>query len=210
MLLAPVIVVGGVRGGVFTATEAAAVLVGYVLLLTVGLYRSLGIPSLWKVFKDSALTTAIVMLVVATSSVFAWYLAIENVPDTVRDLVVAVTDNRYAFLLMVNLFLLVVGCFVGTVPAILIFVPILQPAAIGFGVDPIHFAILVIVNLMVGLNTPPIGTNRFVIASVAGLRVGEVTRALLPFYAIKLVALGLVTYVSALSLSLPRAMGLLR
>lgn len=210
VLGAPVIIVGGVRGGVFTATEAAAVLVGYVLFLTLFVYRSLTPARLVTTLRESALTTAVVMFVVATSTIFAWYLAIENVPGLVRDLFVSLTDNAHVFLMLVNLFLLVVGCFVDTVPAILIFVPILQPAATGFGIDPIHFSIIVILNLMVGLNTPPIGTNLFVIASVAKLRIGQVSRALIPFFVIKLVALGIITYIPALSLTLPRAMGLIR
>ncbi len=210
VLGAPVIIVGGVRGGVFTATEAAAVLVGYVLFLTLVVYRSLDAPRLVATLRESALTTAVVMFVVATSTIFAWYLAIENVPGLVRDLFVSLTDNTHVFLVLVNIFLLIVGCFVDTVPAILIFVPILQPAAAGFGIDPIHFSIIVILNLMVGLNTPPIGTNLFVISSVAKLRIGEVATALVPFFMIKLVALAIITYIPFLSLALPRAMGLIR
>ncbi len=110
---------------------------------------------------------------------------------------------------MVNVFLLVVGAFVDTVPAILIFVPILQPTAVQFGIDPIHFAIIVIVNLMIGLNTPPVGTNLFVISSVAGRPMMAISKALLPFYAVKIVALLIITYVPALSLWLPRMAGLL-
>lgn len=210
VLLAPVILVGGVRGGVFTATEAAAVLVAYALFLTQVVYRSVDRAKLFEVLRDSALTTATVMVVVATSSLFAWFLALENIPNAARELFTSITDNRYVFLLVVNVFLLGVGCLVDTVPAILIFVPILQPAAIEFGIDPIHFAIVVIVNLMVGLNTPPIGTNLFVISSVTGQSVAAVTRALLPFYVVKLVALALITYVPILSLWLPKLAGLMR
>lgn len=210
VLLAPIIIVGGVRGGVFTATEAAAVLVAYALFLTQVLYRSVDRATLFTVFRDSALTTATVMIVVATSTLFAWFLALENIPNAARELFQAITDNRYVFLLIVNFFLLIVGCLVDTVPAILIFVPILQPTAVEFGIDPIHFSIIVIVNLMVGLNTPPIGTNLFVISSVTGRPVGAITRALMPFYAVKIVALAIITYVPTLSLWLPKAAGLMR
>lgn len=210
VLLAPIIIVGGVRGGVFTATEAAAVLVAYSLFLTQILYRSVDRRALFAVFRDSALTTATVMIVVATSSLFAWFLALENVPNAARELFTMLTDNPYVFLVMVNLFLLVVGCLVDTVPAILIFVPILQPTAVQFGIDPIHFSVVVIVNLMIGLNTPPIGTNLFVISSVAERPVGAITRALMPFYCVKLVALAIITYVPTLSLWLPKAAGLMR
>jgi tripartite ATP-independent transporter DctM subunit len=209
VLIAPFIVLGGVRGGVFTATEAAAVLVIYALFLAVVFYRSADLKTLYEVFRESAVTTATVMVVVGTSSLFAWFLAIESVPNAARLMFTTMTDNPIVFLLAVNLFLIVVGCFVDTVPAILIFVPILQPAAVAFGIDPIHFAIIVIVNLMVGLNTPPIGTNLFVISSVTGRPMGAITRALLPFYAVKIVALAVITYVPFISLWLPRAAGLL-
>lgn len=209
VLVAPVIVVGGVRGGVFTTTEAAAVLVAYALFLNVFFYRSTDLGTLYRVFQKSAVTTATVMLVVGTSSLLAWFLAIENVPNAAREMFTSLTDNPWLFLLAVNLFLIVVGCFVDTVPAILIFVPILQPTAVAFGIDPIHFAIIVIVNLMVGLNTPPIGTNLFVISTVTGRPVGAITRALLPFYAVKILALAIITYVPIISLWLPRAAGLL-
>ena len=209
VLIAPFIVVGGVRGGVFTTTEAAAVLVAYALFLNVAFYRSTGPAALYRVFRESAVTTATVMIVVGTSSLFAWFLAIENVPAAARAMFMALTDNPVLFLLAVNLFLIVIGCFVDTVPAILIFVPILQPAAVAFGIDPIHFAIVVIVNLMVGLNTPPIGTNLFVISSVTGRPIGPIARALLPFFGVKILALAIITYVPFISLWLPRAAGLI-
>lgn len=208
VLAAPLLIVGGVRGGMFTATEAAAILCGYAMLLCVVAYRTVGLAKLVEVFRESAMTTATIMIIVATSNLFAWYLAMENVPNAARDLFQSLTDNPFVFLLMVNVFLLVVGAFVDTVPAILIFVPILQPTAVQFGIDPIHFAIVVIVNLMIGLNTPPVGTNLFVISSVAGRPMMAISKALLPFYAIKIVALLLITYVPALSLWLPRMAGL--
>lgn len=210
VLIAPFIIVGGVRGGVFTATEAAAVLVAYAVFLNVVVYRSTSFAQMFEVFRTSAITTATVMVVVGTSSLFAWFLAIESVPQAARALFSSMTDNPIIFLIVVNIFLLIVGCFVDTVPAILIFVPILQPAAIDFGIDPIHFAIVVILNLMIGLNTPPVGTNLFVISSVTGRPIGGITRALLPFYGIKLIALALITYVPMLSLYLPKLAGLIR
>lgn len=209
VLIAPVIVVGGVRFGIFTTTEAAAVLVAYALFLNMVVYRSTDMTALYAAFRDSAVTTATVMIVVGTSSLFAWFLAIENVPGAARAMFMTMTDNPILFLLAVNVFLLVIGCFIDTVPAILIFVPILQPAAVAFGIDPIHFAIVVIVNLMVGLNTPPIGTNLFVISSVTGRPIGAISRALLPFFGVKLIALALITYVPFISLWLPRAAGLI-
>lgn len=207
VLMAPILLVGGIRGGIFTATEAAAVLVAYALILTVLIHRSLSLRDLIRTLQDSALTTASIMLMIGTSSIFAWYLAIENVPGVIHALFSGITDDPVVFLLTVNVFLLLVGCVLDTVPAILIFVPILQPIALHFGVDPIHFAIVVIVNLMVGLNTPPIGTNLLVISGIARLPVGSVTRALLPFFAVKICALLIITYVPIVSLWLPRYLG---
>ncbi|KAA0971225.1 TRAP transporter large permease [Aureimonas fodinaquatilis] len=209
VLVAPIIIVGGVRGGIFTATEAAAVLCGYAFLLCVVGYRAVSFARLGQVFRESALTSATVMIIVATSNLFAWYLAMENVPNATRDLFQMMTDNPIVFLLLVNLFLLFVGAFVDTVPAILIFVPILQPTAVQFGIDPIHFAIVVIVNLMIGLNTPPVGTNLLVISSIGGKSMGQITRALMPFYVVKIIALIIITYVPAVSLWLPRMAGLI-
>jgi C4-dicarboxylate transporter DctM subunit len=210
VLTAPIIIVGGVRGGVFTATEAAAILVVYALFLTQVVYRSVSAQELFGVFRESMVTTATVMIVVATSTMFAWFLALEDIPTAAKTLFTSITDNRYLFLLIVNLFLLVVGALVDTVPAILIFVPILQPAAVGYGIDPIHFTIVVIVNLMIGLNTPPVGTNLFVISTVTGRPVSAITRALMPFYGVKIVALALITYIPTLSLWLPKLAGLIR
>ncbi len=210
VLIAPILIVGGVRGGVFTATEAAAVLVVYALFLTQIFYRSVSAKELFAVFRESVLTTSTVMIVVATSTMFAWFLALEDIPTAAQALFSSITDNPIVFLLIVNVFLLLVGCLVDTVPAILIFVPILQPTAVSFGVDPIHFSIIVIVNLMIGLNTPPVGTNLFVISTVTGRPVSAITRALLPFYGVKLVALALITYVPSISLWLPKLAGLIR
>ncbi|WP_191058099.1 TRAP transporter large permease [Geminicoccus harenae] len=210
VLIAPVIIVGGVRGGVFTATEAAAVLCVYALFLTCVLYRSVGPKQLFHVFQESALTTATVMIVVGTASLFAWFLAIEDIPRAASALFLSLTDNPIVFLMIVNVFLLMVGAFLDTVPAILIFVPILQPAAVQFGIDPIHFSIVVIVNLMIGLNTPPVGTNLFVISSITNRSMAAISRALLPLYVVKLVALAIITYVPFLSLWLPRMAGLMR
>lgn len=210
VLIAPFIIVGGVRGGVFTATEAAAVLCGYALFLTCVFYRSVGLKELFSVFRESALTTATIMVVVGTSSLFAWFLAIEDIPQAASALFLSISNNPFVFLVIVNIFLLVVGAFLDTVPAILIFVPILQPAAIQFGIDPIHFSVVVIVNLMIGLNTPPVGTNLFVISSITGRPMSAISRALLPLYGVKIAALLLITYVPFISLWLPRLAGLIR
>jgi C4-dicarboxylate transporter DctM subunit len=209
VLVAPLIVVGGVRGGVFTATEAAAVLAAYAIALTLLFYRSLRIRDLLGILLKTAVASAAIMLIIGTSTLFAWFLALENVPLAVERLITAVTDNPIVFLLVVNVLLLIVGCVLDTVPAILILVPILQPLATSFGIDPTHFAVVVIVNLMIGLNTPPVGTNLLVISGVTGQSVGAVTRALLPFYGVKIVALLLITYVPVISTWLPRQMGLL-
>jgi tripartite ATP-independent transporter DctM subunit len=208
VMVGPVIVVGGILGGVFTATESAAVLVVYALLLTMGLYRTIGLSQLYRVLIESAQTTGIVMLMVATSSIFAWFLAIEDIPTLTSKLFASLSADRYVFLAIINVFLLVVGCFLDTVPAILIFVPILGPVAASFGVDPIHFALIVVVNLLIGINTPPVGSSLFVIAAIARLPMSRLSIALLPFYAVQILVLLAVTYLPETVLWLPRAAGL--
>lgn len=208
VLVGPLIVVGGILGGVFTATESAAVLVAYSLFLTMGFYRTIGTRQLYAVLLESARTTGVVMLLVATSSIFAWFLAIQDIPSLTTQLFSDLSANRYVFLAIINLFLLVVGCFLDTVPAILIFVPILGPVAASFGVDPIHFALIVVVNLMIGVNTPPVGSSLFVIAAIAKLPMSRLSIAQLPFYAVQILVLLTVTYLPETVLWLPRLAGL--
>jgi tripartite ATP-independent transporter DctM subunit len=205
-LLLVVVVIGGIIAGIFTATEAAAVAVLYALILGF-VYREVRFVDLPRLFVDSAATTGIVMLLIGASIGMSWIMAFENIPQTVTASLVALTDNKVVILLIVNLILLVVGTFMDMTPAVLIFTPIFLPIATELGIDPIHFGIVMVLNLCVGLCTPPVGSVLFVGVGVAQTTIVRVIRPLLPLFGAMLVALLLVTYLPVLSLWLPRLFG---
>jgi len=205
-LLLLVIVIGGIIAGIFTATEAAAVAVLYALVLAF-IYREIGVGDLPDILLDAASTTAVVMLLIATSIGMAWLLAYENVPQAVTEGLLAVTDNELLLFLMMNLLLLAVGTFMDMTPAVLIFTPIFLPVAVEMGIDPTHFGIVMVLNLCIGLCTPPVGSVLFVGVGVAETRIMTVVRPLLPLFIAMLVALAFVTLVPGLTLWLPGLFG---
>jgi len=205
-LLLLVIVIGGIIAGIFTATEAAAVAVLYALVLAL-IYREIGVGDLPEILLDAASTTAVVMLLIATSIGMAWLLAYENVPQAVTEGLLAVTDNELLLFLMMNLLLLAVGTFMDMTPAVLIFTPIFLPVAMEMGIDPTHFGIVMVLNLCIGLCTPPVGSVLFVGVGVAETRIMTVVRPLLPLFIAMLIALALVTLVPGLTLWLPWLFG---
>ncbi|MDZ4699602.1 MAG: TRAP transporter large permease [Rhodothermales bacterium] len=205
-LLLIIIVIGGIIGGVFTATEAAAVAVLYALVLGF-VYREIGWVDLPKIFVDSAATTGIVMLLIGTSIGMSWIMAFENIPQNVTAALIGLTDNKILILLIINLILLAVGTFMDMTPAVLIFTPIFLPVATELGIDPIHFGIIMVLNLCIGLCTPPVGSVLFVGVGVAQTTIARVIRPLLPLFIAMLVALFLVTYIPAISLWLPGVFG---
>jgi tripartite ATP-independent transporter DctM subunit len=205
-LLAPVILVGGILGGVFTPTEAAAVAVAYILLLGV-LDRRLRLPALYRVCLSAAETTGAVLLIVATSAIFSWIVAIERGPSLFAAALTGFTDNPLLFLLLVNVFVLAVGTLLDPASALLILTPVLLPAANQFGIDPLHFGVILIFNLMIGLLTPPVGLILYVLSSVTDLPFSTVVRGTAPALVPLVVALLLITYVPYLTLALPRALG---
>jgi tripartite ATP-independent transporter DctM subunit len=203
-----IIVLGGILGGVFSATEASAIAVAYALVLGVGIYREITIRQLPELLLKSAKTTAVVMLLVGTSQAVSWALAYERVPQMASQALLNVSDNPIAMLLIVNLLLLAVGMFMDMTPAVLVFTPILLPAAIGLGVDPVHFGIVMIANLCIGLCTPPVGTCLFVGCSVGRTTIARVAPAAIPFFIAMAIAMMLITYIPWLSLWLPGKLGL--
>lgn len=211
-LMLVVIVLGGIFGGVFSATEASAVAVAYALLLGMVIYREIGITRLPAILLKSAKTTAIVFLLIATSQAMSWLLAYEQIPQQISEAMLAATDNKILLLLAINFTLLAVGTFMDCTPAVLIFTPVFLPVVTGpaIGMDPTHFGILLIVNLCIGLCTPPVGTCLFIGCSVGKSTIPAVSRAMLPFLFAMLVALMLITYVPQLSLWLPQATGFLK
>ncbi len=201
-----VVVIGGIVAGVFTATEASAVAVVYCLGLAF-FYQEITWKDISPILLRSAGTTAIVMLLVATSMSMSWIMAFENIPQNMTDLMLSISDNKIVILLIINLLLLFVGVFMDMTPAVLIFTPIFLPVVKSLGVDPTHFGIIMVMNLCIGLCTPPVGSVLFVGVGVAGTTIQKVVKPLLPLFAAMLVALLLVTFVPELSLWLPGVFG---
>ncbi|MBD3846044.1 TRAP transporter large permease [Bosea sp. SSUT16] len=198
------IIFGGVRSGVFTATESSCVAVVYAILVTIFVYRQLT----WTAFVEATLgavrTTAMVLLVIGTAGAFGWLMAFLQVPQATIAAMKAVSDNPITILLMVNLILLVLGTFMDMAPMIIICTPIFLPVVKAFGVDPVHFGVILILNAGIGLNTPPVGSVQFVACAIGRISIGESMRTIWPFYGASIAVLLLVTYVPGLSLWLPR------
>ncbi|MCA0419853.1 MAG: TRAP transporter large permease [Proteobacteria bacterium] len=198
------IIFGGVRSGVFTATESSCVAVVYAILVTIFVYRQLT----WTAFVEATLgavrTTAMVLLVIGTAGAFGWLMAFLQVPQATIAAMKAVSDNPIVILLMINLILLVLGTFMDMAPMIIICTPIFLPVVKAFGVDPIHFGVILILNAGIGLNTPPVGSVQFVACAIGRISIGESMRTIWPFYGASVAVLLLVTYVPGLSLWLPR------
>ncbi|WP_372424400.1 TRAP transporter large permease [Salinarimonas chemoclinalis] len=203
-LMMPVIILGGIFGGVFTATEAAVVAVAYALFLGVVVYRKIAPRDLPRIFADSAVTSAVVMIIVAFAAMFAFSLNVIRAPQTIGAALSSVSENPLVFLLLVNLFLLVVGMFMETFAAIIILAPILAPIALSYGIDPVHFGLIMIVNLAIGMVTPPVGVNLFIACGIARISMEELMRPLAVFLAILVLNLMVITYVPGLSLGLLR------
>ena len=201
-----VVVMGGIVAGLFTATEASAIAVVYALVLALA-YREVRVSDLPDVLREAGRTTGVVMLLIGTSVGLSWLLAYDRVPLQVADAVLVLSDEPWAVLLLINLVLLLVGTFMDMTPAVLIFTPIFLPVVSALGVDPIHFGIVIVLNLCIGLCTPPVGTVLFVGCAVGNTDVRRVVRPLLPMYAAMVAALLLVTFLPELSLALPRWAG---
>jgi tripartite ATP-independent transporter DctM subunit len=202
-----VVVIGGIVAGVFTATEAAAVAVLYALVLG-AIYREIKLADIYGILLRSARTTAVVMFLIGTSIAMSWVLAFEDIPQNLSAGLLALSDNPIVILIIINLILLVVGTFMDMTPAVLIFTPIFLPIVMELGMDPVHFGIVMVLNLCVGLCTPPVGTILFVGSGVAEVPVTRIIRPLIPLVIAMVIALMLITYIPALSLWLPLVMGL--
>jgi tripartite ATP-independent transporter DctM subunit len=197
------IIFGGVRSGVFTATESSCIAVVYALLVTVLVYRQMDLAGFVEATLGAVRTTAMVLLVIGTAGAFGWLMAFLQVPATITAAMKAVSDDPIAVLLMINLALLVLGTFMDMAPMIIICTPIFLPVVKAFGVDPIHFGVILILNAGIGLNTPPVGSVLFVGCAIGKITMGEAMRTIWPFFGASVAVLLLVTYVPALSLWLP-------
>ncbi|MCX2678403.1 TRAP transporter large permease [Galbibacter sp. EGI 63066] len=206
-LLLLVIVIGGIVAGIFTATEASAIAVLYTLLLGF-YYKEISFKNLPEVLLDSSATTAIVMLLIGASMSMSWVMSFENIPQGMSDVLLGISDNPIIILLIINLLLLFVGIFMDMTPAVLIFTPIFLPIVTELGMDPIQFGIIMVLNLCVGLCTPPVGSVLFVGVGIANTTIQKVVKPLLPLFVAMILALFLITYFPQLTLWLPRVFGL--
>ena len=206
-LLTPVILLGGILSGIFTPTEAAAVAVLYAMFITLFVTRKLRFSELPSIFIESAVQSGVILLLVGASVVFAWIITVSGLAGMVANGLMQTSDSVYILFFLANLFLLIVGMFLDAGPAVLILGPILGPLFVTMGVDPIHFAVVMCVNVTVGLATPPMGLALFVAASVSKERVEDIAKQMLPFLAVEIVLIFLITYFPALSMTLPRLLG---
>ena len=204
-----VIIIGGIIRGIFTATEGAAIAVVYSLLLSMLFYKSIKIKDLPRILLESINMTAMIVFLIGVSSIMSWVLAFTNVPTYITQLILGISDNPVIILLIMNILLLVVGTFMDLTPAILIFTPIFLPIAQNLGMDTIQFGIMLVFNLCIGTITPPVGNTLFVGCRVAKTKIEGVIKNILPFYVSIFVVLMLLTFIPAISLFLPRVMGML-
>ena len=202
-LMLIIIVIGGILGGIFTATEAAAIAVVYSFLLSVVVYREIPMKDLPQILLDTGITTAVVMLLIGASSGMSWIMTMANIPQTVSAALLGLSDNPIVILLTINVLLMFVGTFMDMTPAVLIFTPIFLPVVMKLGMHPVHFGIMLIANLCIGLCTPPVGTCLFIGCGVGKTTIAKVTGTLLPFFGAMIAALMVITYIPATSLWLP-------
>lgn len=208
-LLMPVILLGGMLSGIFTATEGAAVACTYALVVSVFITRSVDAAELRRIFRETALQSSVILLLVGAAVTLGWLVTVSGLASGIAKSMLTLTSDVNLLLFMVNLLLFLVGMFLDAGPAILILGPVLAPVFTGMGVDPVHFALVMCVNLTVGLATPPMGLVLFVASSVSGERLENIVKAILPFLALEVLVIFLITYFPALVLTLPRWLGLL-
>ncbi len=206
-LLLIIIVIGGIIAGIFTATEASAIAVIYALFLTL-IYGEVKIKDLPEILLKTVETTAIVMLLIGTSAAMSWILSYENIPQNISAYLISLTHSKFVILLIINLILLAVGTFMDMTPAVLIFTPIFLPIVTKLGITPLHFGIIMVLNLSIGLTTPPVGSVLFVGCGVGKTGIPQLSKALIPFYFVMIIALFVVTYFPWISLALPHFFGL--
>lgn len=199
----PVVLLGGIYSGVFTPTESAAIACIYGLFVGVAVYRQISLTEFLNILRNSGLISATLLLITAGASAFSWYLASNNIPSMLAEQVLLIDDSAVGLLLLFNLILLVAGCFLDGASAVIILSPLMEPIARSVGVDPVHFGIVTLINVEIGMLTPPVGLNLFVACQITGLSIVQVARSVLPSLGVLMIGLLVITYFPPLSLALP-------
>ena len=200
---APVIILGGILFGIFTATESAAIAVIYALIVSMAVYKKIGPKDLIHIFRDGAITSSIVMFIIATASVFSWIAAIEDIPVRLAGTLLSISNNRIILLLLINMVLLIAGTFVETTASLILLVPMITAMLPALGIDIVHLGVIVVVNLAIGMLTPPLGICLIVSGSISGDSITAISKRILPFLTILIIDMLLITFISALSMWLP-------
>ncbi|MFA9424364.1 MAG: TRAP transporter large permease [Sedimentibacter sp.] len=207
-LMMPIIILGGIYGGYFTPTEAAAVAAVYGILVGMFIYRKIGVKELYELMIESAKGSAVVMFIVANAGLFAWFCTTTGISDMASDLLLSVSGSKYVFLMLVNIILLIAGCFLDAPSALYIFTPIMLPVATQLGYDPIALGVVMTVNLAIGMVTPPVGVNLYVACGVSKISLGEISKSVIPYLIASLIVLLLITYIPSIITFLPNMMGI--
>ncbi|MGG0892245.1 TRAP transporter large permease [Cytobacillus horneckiae] len=207
-LLVPVAIIFGILSGVFTATESAGVACFIALIVGIFFYKELKLKKFPKIFVSTVINTATVTFLIAMANIFGWMIAFEQIPQMIVDTMLAISDNPFVFLLMVNLALLIIGMFLDGIAALIILTPVFLPLITAFEIDPIHFGLIICINLTIGLLTPPVGTGLFIVSSIAEVKFERLIKATLPFLAVAIFMLFVITYWSDAVLIIPRTFGL--
>lgn len=202
-LFMPILIIGGILSGIFTATEAGVVACVYAIAIGTWVYKGIQWNSLGKIFIDSGISSSTIMFIIGVSSLFAWIMASERVPQTIGEFLLSISSDQLVLLLLINLILLLFGTFMDMVPAMILLLPVLLPIAENIGLDPVHFGIIMTVNLSIGLITPPVGTCLFISSGIAKVPLIKMAKSVMPFIAVMLLVLLLVTYVPSISMFLP-------
>lgn len=205
-LLMPVIILGGIYGGIFTPTEAAGVAVIYGLFVGLFVYREIKVKQLYKLFVEAACSSATVMYIVATASVFAWILTTSHVASNVSTAILSISSNKYVILFIINIIFLIAGCFLDANSAFYILIPIMLPVMTALDIDPVHFGVFATVNMAIGLVTPPVGINLYVGCNIANLPVIEICKKIIPFVVAGFIVLMIITYIPGIVMFLPNMM----
>jgi C4-dicarboxylate transporter DctM subunit len=207
VLMMPIIILGGILSGVFTPTESGCIAVFYAFSISFFVYRDIKLSHLPRIIIDTGTTSALVMLVIGTASIFSWLLASEEIPQSICTAILKVTHNRILILLCVNIILLIVGTFMETTASLIILTPVLLPLMIRIGIDPLHFGVILVLNLVIGLTTPPVGVCLFIACGIGKIRLERISRAILPFILASIAVLLIVTYWESLIMFIPKSFG---